>query len=68
MRRAMLALCAMPALSACSGMEPGTPMMMGANEMQDRPGAFSGPSGQFVLAGGQGWTDAVADAGQAAEQ
>lgn len=65
--RAVLALCAASALAACSGLEPGTPMVMGANEMQDRPGAFSGPSGQFVLAGGQGWPDDAAQSPPATE-
>ena len=41
--------------SACSDVEPGVPMMMGANEMQQRPGAFSGADGQFVLAGSETW-------------
>jgi hypothetical protein len=38
-------------LSACSGVTPGTPQMMGANEMQERPGMFSGPDGKFTLVG-----------------
>lgn len=49
--RAMAALLACGLLAACSGVTPGTPQMMGANEMQERPGMFSGPDGEFVLVG-----------------
>lgn len=38
-------------LGACSGMEGVAPPQMGANEMQPRPGLFSGPYGEFVLVG-----------------
>ncbi|MBP7001783.1 hypothetical protein [Amaricoccus sp.] len=38
-------------LAGCSGITPVDPPEMGANEMQVRPGAFSGPEGSFVLAG-----------------
>ena len=38
-------------VAACSGIEPDTPQMTGANEMQPRPGLFSGPDGEFVLVG-----------------
>jgi hypothetical protein len=38
-------------LTACSEITPGTPQMMGANEMQERPGMFSGPDGKFTLVG-----------------
>lgn len=46
---AVILLCA--ACAACSGVEGDAPPMMGANEMQQRPGVFSGPGGQFVLTG-----------------
>ncbi len=39
------------ALAGCAGVTPSDPPQMGANEMQARPGAFSGPEGAFVLAG-----------------
>jgi hypothetical protein len=38
-------------VSACSGVEPRVPLAQGANEMQPRPGLFSGPTGEFVLVG-----------------
>jgi hypothetical protein len=38
-------------VSACSCVEPGVPLAQGANEMQPRPGLFSGPTGEFVLVG-----------------
>lgn len=37
-------------LSACGSMTPGDPQLMGANEMQQRPGLFSGADGAFVVA------------------
>jgi hypothetical protein len=39
------------ALAGCAGVEPVDPPLMGANEMQQRPGLFSGPDGDFVIAG-----------------
>lgn len=39
------------ALAGCAGVTPMDPPQMGANEMQVRPGAFSGPEGAFVIAG-----------------
>jgi hypothetical protein len=39
------------ALAACAGLEPVDPPLMGANEMQQRPGLFSGPDGDFVIVG-----------------
>lgn len=44
----MMALCL--AMAACA-ITPGTPLPMGANEMQARPGLFSGPTGDVLLIG-----------------
>ena len=41
-------------VTACSSVEPVDPPQMGANEMQQRPGLFSGPDGDFVLVGPPG--------------
>ena len=49
MRR--LVILALAALAAGCGFEPGTPDMMGANEMRPRPGVFSGPTGDFLIVG-----------------
>ncbi len=50
MRRA-LGLAALAALAACASIEPEDPPQMGANEMQVRPGMFSGQYGEFVIVG-----------------
>jgi hypothetical protein len=49
----MLRLCALSAaaLAAGCGFAPGTPDLMGANEMRPRPGVFSGPTGDFLIVG-----------------
>ncbi len=47
--------------SACTGVEPVDPPMMGANEMQPRPGAFSGPAGDFVVLGNRTWEQGNAE-------
>lgn len=49
MRR--LVILALAALAAGCGFKPGTPDMMGANEMRPRPGVFSGPTGDFLIVG-----------------
>jgi hypothetical protein len=49
MRR--LCALALAALAAGCGFKPGTPDMMGANEMRPRPGVFSGPTGEFLIVG-----------------
>lgn len=51
MHGALALLLAGAALAGCAGVTPADPPQMGANEMQPRPGAFSGPEGAFVLAG-----------------
>ncbi|WP_116135130.1 hypothetical protein [Tropicimonas sp. IMCC34043] len=48
-------IAALVALAGCAGVDPGVPMMMGANEMQQGPGLFSGPAGQVTLYGGKDW-------------
>ncbi len=50
------------ALAGCAGVTPVDPPEMGANEMQVRPGAFSGPEGSFVLAGSKQPLGAPAEA------
>jgi hypothetical protein len=42
-------------VTACSSVQPVDPPQMGANEMQQRPGLFSGPDGDFVLVGPPVW-------------
>jgi hypothetical protein len=49
MRLALAA--ALAALASACGVTPGEPPQMGANEMQQRPGVFSGGSGDFLLFG-----------------
>lgn len=49
--RAWPALAGLGLLAACTGLEGVPPPLMGANEMQQRPGLFSGPEGEFVLVG-----------------
>lgn len=51
LRLRALSLVAGGVLAGCAGISPVDPPEMGANEMQVRPGAFSGPEGSFVLAG-----------------
>jgi hypothetical protein len=43
------------AVAGCAGLAPVDPPQMGANEMQVRPGMFSGPYGEFVLVGPPVW-------------
>ena len=38
-------------VAGCGGLTPVDPPLMGANEMQVKPGMFSGPYGEFVLVG-----------------
>ena len=49
--RAALVMALALALSACSGVRPGTPPMAGPAEMQPRPGLLSGPTGDFLIVG-----------------
>ena len=57
----VFAACALlVAVAACSASDPikgVPPPLMGATEMQQRPGLFSGPNGQFVIAGPQNWSE-----------
>lgn len=62
--RRVLALLIGAALAGCAGVTPVDPPEMGANEMQVRPGAFSGPEGAFVLAGSR---TPLGDPGEVAE-
>lgn len=48
--RTIIAMLLLLASAAC-GVQPGQPMLTGANEMTDRPGLFSGPTGDFLLLG-----------------
>lgn len=48
--RGLVALALCLGVAAC-GVTPGTPLPMGANEMQTRPGLFSGPTGDVLLVG-----------------
>jgi len=49
--RSALGIAALAAVAACSSIEPEDPPQMGANEMQVRPGMFSGQYGEFVVGG-----------------
>jgi hypothetical protein len=50
-------ICLLGLVAGCSGIEGVDPPQMGANEMQPRPGVFSGPTGDFVLVGPKAWPE-----------
>ncbi len=49
--RRLFACALVGAVAGCAGATGVEPPQMGANEMQVRPGAFSGPYGEFVIVG-----------------
>jgi hypothetical protein len=57
----LLALALAFALAGCAGVTGVEPPQMGASEMQVRPGMFSGPYGEFVIAGEKGPPEAAAE-------
>ena len=58
--RAIAASALLLSMAACSSSDPiegVPPPLMGATEMQQRPGLFSGGNGEFVVAGPQNWSE-----------
>lgn len=44
-------------LCACADVVPVGAPQMGVNEIQQKPGLFSGPEGDFVVVGPDNWSD-----------